>query len=154
MAGATQNTTFVNCNFYQLYPDYFSGTILNSIIQAPYVNSRYTLNSTVIINTIVNTSNNRYGDNNYFILGSSSVAQNSYLYNLGSQYVSSSCECKDDTYTLQSKAYLGTDGTVVGIYGGDTPFTLDPTVPKVTNSDIKLDTKTKKLNVKLTVSPQ
>lgn len=153
-SGATQNTTFVNCNFYQLYPDYFSGTILNSIIQGPYANYSYRLNSTVIINSIVNKSSNNVGYNDYFTLGSSSVAQNCYLYNLGSQYVSSSCECKDDTYTLQANAYLGTDGTVVGIYGGDTPFTLDPTVPKVTNSDIKLDTKTKKLNVKLTVSPQ
>lgn len=153
-SGATQNTTFVNCNFYQLYPNCFSGTIMNSIIQGPYSSNSYTLNSTVIINSIFNMSNNYYGYDNYFTLGSSSVAQNSYIYNLGKQYISSSCECKDDTYTLQSKAYLGTDGTVVGIYGGDTPFTLDPTVPKVTNSDIKLDTKTKKLNVKLTVSPQ
>lgn len=153
-SGATQNTTFVNCNFYQLYPSYFSGTIMNSIIQGPYSSSSYTLNSTVLINSIINTSDNRYGNANYFTLGSSSVAQNCYKFNLGSGYISTSCECKDDTYTLQSKAYLGADGTVVGIYGGDTPFTLDPTVPKVTNSDIKLDTKTKKLNVKLTISPQ
>lgn len=152
--GATQNTTFVNCNFYQLDPAYFSATIMNSIIQGPYSSSTYTLNSTVIINSIVNKSSNYYGYDNYFTLGSSSVAQNCYISNYGNQYVSTSCECKDDIYTLQSKAYLGTDGTVVGINGGDTPFSLDPTVPKVTNSDIKLDTKTKKLNVKLTVSPQ
>ena len=31
-AGATQNTTFVNCNFYNLNPSNFSGTIMNSII--------------------------------------------------------------------------------------------------------------------------
>lgn len=152
-SGATQNTTFVNCNFYQLYPDYFSGTIINSIIQSPQnTYSSFTLSSTVLLNTAINRSNMDGSDK--FIIGSSSVTQDCYISNFGRNYVVSECECKDDTYTLQSKAYLGTDGTVVGIYGGDTPFTLDPTVPKVTNSDIKLDTKTKKLNVKLTVSPQ
>lgn len=138
-SGATQNTTFVNCNINQLDPLYFSGTIINSIID--YCG---TISSSVLINSLYN---------NGVSIGSSSVTQGCY-YDNNSYIVDSSCECNFDTYTLQSKAYLGTDGTVVGIYGGETPFTLDPTVPKVTNSDIKLDTKTKKLNVKLTVSPQ
>ena len=56
--------------------------------------------------------------------------------------------------TLQSNGYLGTDGTVVGIDGGDTPFTLVPSVPKVTSSDLQLDNEKKELNVTLTVSPQ
>ena len=57
---------------------------------------------------------------------------------------------------LNSYGYLGTDGTVVGIYGGDTPYTgnLTPSVPKVTSSDLDLDNANKVLNVKLTVSPQ
>lgn len=153
-SGATQNTTFVNCNFYTLYTDYFSATIMNSIVQSISATNNYyggTLNSTVVLNSLINKY---YRSSSYpFSIGSSSITQECYIVS-EQDVVTSTCECKYDTYTLQSKAYLGTDGTVVGIYGGDTPFTLDPTVPKVTNSDVKLDTKTKKLNVKLTVSPQ
>lgn len=142
-SGATQNTAFVNCNIYHLNSDYFSGTIINSIIRGSYNN----INSTVLINSLLN--------NSYVTIGSSSVTQSCYWTSSTSNLIqSNNCECVFDTYTLQSKAYLGTDATVVGIYGGDTPYTLDPSVPQVTSSDIKLDTKTKKLNVKLTVSPQ
>ena len=68
--------------------------------------------------------------------------------------MSTDCECSYNTSTLQSYSYLGTDGTVVGIYGGETPYTLEPTVPKVTDSNLQLDMENKKLNVNLTVSPQ
>ncbi|MBR2096882.1 MAG: hypothetical protein IJ907_03190 [Prevotella sp.] len=139
-SGATQNTTFVNCNLSTIYPNYFSATIINSVI-------RYcsTINSSVLINSILNSYD--------VSIGSSSVAQNCYwMYN--SNLIDSSCECAYDTSFLQSKGYLGTDGTVVGIYGGDTPFTLEPSVPKVTSSSLELDLEKKELNVKLTVSPQ
>ena len=152
-SGATQNTTFVNCNLYRLKTSNFSATIMNSIVQS-ISNDEYsssTLNSTVVLNSLIN--NYSYSSSYPFVIGSSSVTQECYIVS-EPNVVTSECECKYDTYTLQSKAYLGTDGNVVGIYGGDTPYTLDPTVPKVTSSDIKLDTKTKKLNVKLTVSPQ
>ena len=138
-SGATQNTTFVNCNLSTIYPNYFSATIINSVI-------RYcsTINSSVLINSILNSYD--------VSIGSSSVAQNCYwMYN--SNLIDSSCECAYDTSFLQSKGYLGTDGTVVGIYG-DTPFTLEPSVPKVTSSSLELDLEKKELNVKLTVSPQ
>ena len=58
------------------------------------------------------------------------------------------CEC------TPSSSYVVTDGTIVGIYGGETPYTLEPTVPKVTASNLQLDMENKKLNVNLTVSPQ
>ena len=134
-SGATQNTTFLNCNISYLSTNNFSGTIINSII---YNSS--TINSTVLLNTLRN-----YGD-----IGSSSVAQNCYK----GSFNFNDCECSYDTSTLQSKGYLGTDGTVVGIYGGETPFTLVPSVPKVTSSDLQLDNEKKQLNVTLTVSPQ
>lgn len=135
-SGATQNTTFVNCNIFLIYTDNFSGTIINSII----FNSG-TINSTVLLNTLQKSNN----------VGSSSVAQDCYQ---NSYFSFDKCECSFDTSTLQSKGYLGTDGTVVGIYGGDTPYTLEPSVPKVTSSSLDLDMEKKELNVKLTVSPQ
>jgi hypothetical protein len=138
LSGATQNTTFVNCNICQLYPHYFSGTIINSII---YI-SNGNIMSTVLLNTLYNNVS----------LGSSSVSQNCYRTSFS--ILSSTCECSMNASTLQSNGYLGTDGTVVGIDGGDTPFTLVPSVPKVTSSDLQLDNEKKELNVTLTVSPQ
>ena len=140
-SGATQNTTFVNCNIKGLSSSGFSATIINSIIN----NSGGNLNSTVLLNTLINTY--------YTTVGSSSVAQNCYYIN-SSTFMSTDCECSYNTSTLQSYSYLGTDGTVVGIYGGETPYTLEPTVPKVTDSNLQLDMENKKLNVNLTVSPQ
>ena len=136
-SGATQNTTFVNCNIKRLYRTNFSGTIINSIIH--YSNSE--INSTVFLNTLMRSN----------WVGSSSVAQDCY-YN--SNFNLNDCECSFDTSTLQSYGYLGADGTVVGIYGGETPYTLVPSVPKVTSSDLQLDNEKKQLNVTLTVSPQ
>ena len=150
--GATQNTTFVNCNFYRIYAPNFSGTIINSIIffsvnnYDSYGYSESQISSTVLLNTLYTP---------YSTYSTSSVLQN--CYNLSSNYgdlLSATCDCKYDTSYLQSKSYLGTDGTVVGIYGGDTPYTLEPSVPKVTSSDLQLDMEQKKLNVTLTVSPQ
>ena len=148
-SGATGNTTFVNCNIYSLFTSNFSGTIINSIIQSP-ANSQsgtYNLSSTVLLNTIINQCQ-YYGS---FTIGSSSVTQNCYFVN-SRNYVNSSCNSNPDSN------YLGTDGTIVGIYGGSTPYSdegmFTPSVPKVTSSSLDLDMKNKQLNVKLTVSPE
>ncbi len=137
-SGATQNTTFVNCNIRQLYTPNFSGTIINSIIQGR-LNYGQTLSSTVILNSLYDTYD--------LSVGSSSVTQNCYFIKIFNIF-DNSCE-----YT-PSSSYVGTDGTIVGIYGGETPYTLEPTVPKVTDSNLQLDMENKKLNVNLTVSPQ
>ena len=130
---ATQNTTFVNCNIYGLSGVYFSATIINSILGSG-INS--SINSTVLLNTSIGGS---------LRVESSSVTQNCYP---GLSMNSSTCES-----TPQS-SYVGTDGTIIGIKGGETPYTLEPTVPKVTDSNLQLDMENKKLNVNLTVSPQ
>lgn len=53
---------------------------------------------------------------------------------------------------MEEKGYIGTDGTVVGIEGGSAPFTLEPSVPKVTNSTVAYDAANKLLKVNLTVT--
>lgn len=59
---------------------------------------------------------------------------------------------------LLGLGYLGTDGTVVGCYGGATPFTLEMSVPAVdeARSKIEVDNAKKVLNVslKLTSAPE
>lgn len=53
---------------------------------------------------------------------------------------------------LLNWGYLGNDGTVVGRYGGQTPYTLTLAVPVVKSSDVKLDMENRVLNVNLELS--
>lgn len=142
--GTTKNTTFVNCNIYQFYPLNFCGTIINSAIDNPYGGE---ISSSVLMNTLVNTYTY------HLKVSTTSVALDCYLvsyYGL----VGESCNIAYSDEKLKTNGYLGTDGTVVGINGGDTPFTLVSSVPTVTSSELNLDLEERKLNVKLTVSPK
>ena len=47
--------------------------------------------------------------------------------------------------------YVGNDGKVVGITGGDNPYTLTPSVPHVSAHSIEVDAVNQKLNVTLTI---
>lgn len=146
-SGATSNTTFVNCNLYISNCTNLSATIINSIVTHNNNTTYRTLNSTVLVNSLIYKY--PYNGSPRISIGTSSVCQDCYGVSTSSLDTSTS--------SLQNNGYLGTDGTVVGVYGGDTPYDdnmLVPSVPKVTSSDIKLDTEQKKLNVKLTVSPQ
>jgi len=62
------------------------------------------------------------------------------------------------TYELTPEAaaaFLGTDGTQVGIYGGDTPFASVPTNPQITQKNIATkSTPDGKLNVSIKVEAQ
>ncbi|MBO4593764.1 MAG: hypothetical protein J5678_06235 [Bacteroidaceae bacterium] len=146
-SGTANNTTFVNCNINQIQVQNFAGTIMNSIVRATCGNGSTgaMLSSTlaVLVNTLCNYSG-------VVRISTSVITQNVYVGN----FTFNNEECSIDKSTLQSSGYLGTDGTVVGIYGGSTPFTLDPGVPKVTSSSLSLDKEKKELNVKLTVSPK
>ena len=55
---------------------------------------------------------------------------------------------------LTDENYLGTDGTVVGMYGGKTPYTLDTNLPRVSEYSADVDPQTKKITVNLKVSNQ
>ena len=52
---------------------------------------------------------------------------------------------------LEAAGFLGTDGTVVGVEGGLTPFSLTPSSIAVTESQLKVDPEKKQLNVTLKV---
>ena len=57
----------------------------------------------------------------------------------------------DDRLT---KGYICKDGTVVGVEGGKTPYSLTPSGPKETSSTVKVSDSEKRLNVSITVSPK
>ena len=55
---------------------------------------------------------------------------------------------------LYSNGYTGNDGTVIGPMGGNTPYTLEPTIPKVISSTLKVDPKKQELDAIISVSPK
>ena len=71
--GATNNTTFVNSNLYFSNCTNFSGTIINSIVERSANTVYLTINSTVLVNSLIN---NHYS---YVSIGASSVCQNCYI---------------------------------------------------------------------------
>lgn len=72
-------------------------------------------------------------------------AENCYTYTASETGV-------DEAEYFRQQGWFGTDGTIVGMYGGTTPFSLEPNAPKVTDYTIGVDTKTRTLNVKMTLS--
>ena len=140
--------TFLNCNIAIRANATTAAVFTNCIIGGNcnfYLNNKWygglgTMESSVFTNTLFNT----YGGS----IGSSSSQTKCYFIDDGN----GAC----DQNTLESRyglsEYRGTDGTEVGIYGGTTPFTLDPQVAKVTESTFTVDTDAKKLSVKLKVA--
>jgi hypothetical protein len=138
------DANFINCNIYNIYnwntSENCRATYMNCIIGMWQYNNDNYAPSTTYVNCLCGS--------NYFV---NSVNQNCWNYRTNSILDSSTnCSLSDDQ--LRSNNYLGTDGTVVGITGGTTPFTLVPTVPKVSDYSIKVDTQTKKLNVNIKVT--
>lgn len=136
--------TFLNCNIADRKNVNTAAVFTNCIIGSYYDSGEMyglgTMESSVFTNTLFNTYRGS--------IGSSSSQTNCYFiddYN-------GAC----DKNTLESRVdlgeYRGTDGTQVGVYGGTTPFTLDPQVAKVTESTFTVDTDAKKLTVKLKVA--
>ena len=139
--------TFLNCNIAHRANATTAAVFTNCIIGGIngwrndiHYNGLGTMESSVFTNTLFNTSGGS--------IGSSSSQTNCYFVD------DSSGAC--DENTLENRFpfndYKGTDGTDVGVYGGTTPFTLDPQVPKVTESTFTVDTNTNKLKVELKVS--
>ncbi len=57
------------------------------------------------------------------------------------------CSLPDDT--LKARGYLGDDGTVVGITGGECPFTLELATPHIVDHKVDVDNVNRKLTVTL-----
>lgn len=68
--------------------------------------------------------------------------------------------CYDELITdysaanITAKGYLGNDGTIIGPFGGSSPYTLIPTTPRVSESTLAVDPDKKELKLTLKVSPK
>lgn len=117
-----------------------------------------------LTNCIIDTYKAGYSGmyENCLIRLTTSGLPNSFLNDLRNCYILSPTdtpEVLDDNIECvlpDMSQYLGTDGTEVGIYGGQWfPFSETPTVPTVdsANSSVVYDKDTNKLNVTITVAP-
>lgn len=134
---SSENTIhFVNCNVYMYYPSNCAGTFINSVIgRSSSYGSFQNISNCSFVNCLF-----RWNANSYF--QSSTTAQHCYY----------DSECSDDDATFEELGYLGIDGKVVGYMGGSSPYTLELSVPKVTESEISLDPSTRVLNVNIKAS--
>lgn len=131
---------YLNCNIYMIDCN-ASGKFTNCIIQGLNIH-RY-INNSFFKNCL-------FGDKDFSFSSSSSAINCWYDTSFTIHY--NTINCSLGKYELEEKGYIGTDGTVVGIEGGSSPFTLEPSVPKVTNSTVAYDAANKLLKVNLTVT--
>ena len=136
------NQTFINCIFG--YGGYFSSS---SYYSSSSSYSSYKLTNCTLLNCLYNT-NSSLPYNSYV---GNSILQSCYGVDNGTNLLT---DLSKDA--LLANGYLGNDGTIVGIYGGNTPFVSDmlPAAPKVTDQSISLDLENKKLNVSLKVTAE
>lgn len=132
------NTTAINSHIYNL--SYYPLTTISCIIHTgnqPSVNG----SSCTIINSLLD-----------FTPPSSGVyTHDCYIYSDETQPLLD--EKLDCPLNLTELGYLGQDDTVVGIYGGEDPFSENPSVPSVdtANSSVEYDAEGNKLKVSITV---
>ncbi|MDE6632048.1 MAG: hypothetical protein K2K23_03530 [Muribaculaceae bacterium] len=134
------HTTAINCNIN--VTDYYPLTAISCILQKggssnPSVNG----SSASIINCLLD-----------FKPSSSSLYEHEcyYIEDASESILDDKMNC---TLNLTESGYLGQDGTVVGIQGGEYPFSENPSVPTVdtANSSVEYDSSANKLKVNITV---
>ena len=146
-SGNEYSVSFINC----LIPNRYDGskqTYINCIIDYPrYTGSTYAMKNANLINCLYNTSSDATYNSN---IGSSCTLNNCYGIEYSNQLRNLP---KED---LLTNKYLGNDGTIVGPYGGASPYDEEmlPAAPRVESSSVKLDIDNKKLNVTLKVTAQ
>lgn len=130
---------YFNCNIQSISATALRGKFTNCIFGS---GTTYHVSNSFFSNCLFNGG---------YSLDSSSSAKNCWV-NSDFYLDTYTYDCSFGKYDLEDKGYIGTDGTVIGIEGGSAPFTLEPSVPKVTNSTVAYDAANKLLKVNLTVT--
>jgi hypothetical protein len=156
-----------------IYPYIKSLTINNSLVDRAEVGAKECLNTTFINCSLAFYNSTRGTFYNCILYrfdtrgGSCTVQDSEVYYSYAYKSITysncniSNCYTADepnelpyDSDVIATNGYLGNDGTIIGPLGGNTPYTLEPTVPHVTKAEMKVDTEKQQLNVTLTVSPK
>ena len=133
------HTTALNCNIN--VTDYYPLTAISCIIKKGGSNAPSVYSSSAsIINCLLD----------YTPSASGLYKHECYVDDASESIFDDKMNC---TLNLTEAGYLGQDGTVVGIQGGESPFSENPSVPSVdtANSSVEYDSSANKLKVNITV---
>lgn len=145
--------TIINCNVYQLsyLPKIAISSILGLATSTPGGSyNKFYLSKGTPAPSLYNSfyMNSYWTDNNYNGKTGFAKAYNCYYSNINilDEKVSANVD-------LGAKGYLGEDGRRIGIYGGEFPFSENPSVPTVDSekSSVEYDADANKLKVTITV---
>lgn len=146
---------FQNCSISRVASPYAQGklrdiTFVNSVI-VDYTNDSYVSNNTFINSLLGREPSAYYGNiaQNCFVnpeLSSSSDTNGFPTFNLNGEDLT--------TELLMENNYLGNDGTVVGAYGGTTPYTLAAEGLSIKEHVLRVNPETRQLNVSLKVATE
>ena len=129
------NLTAMNCNI--IDPNYYPRKTISCIISSSSIPDG--ANGATIINSLMNqlTTDSRVKIIDCYITDQEGVT-----------LLDENLEC-----VIDLNGYRGQDGTEVGIHGGETPFSENPSVPTVdsANSTVEYDAASNKLKVNITV---
>lgn len=131
-----------NCNIGEITAGYYYPKSLSSSI----VNSAYLESSgdVFMVNCLI-------GKNTYTGSSGQLILDNCYRLEADAEVLDGNLEC---TIDLVQKGYLGTDGTQVGVYGGEwMPYTTVPTLPTVDKSasSVTYDAENNQLKVNIKI---
>lgn len=152
---------FVNCNIASVHCNSFQNiqdvTFLNSIIANYSAGAssvgvgNVSIGNNTFINCLCKTAlTSQYGDVVEECYTESALATSTDSYNdMFPIFTVSKAEIT--AQFLQEKNYLGTDGSIVGAYGGSTPYTLEADGIHIKERMLKVDPLTRQLNVTLKV---
>ena len=140
--------TFINCNIANTYADncwYVEANFVNCILDCTDVrNSEYSghVNSSFVLNTLKTLIRDGwdYYENEYY-----------YMEGNTNQLIYSDCSCFFSAGRLKELGYLGTDGTVIGIEGGENPYTLEVS-PSITQWSFQTDETKDNVTVNISVT--
>ncbi len=142
------NTSFVNCKIENVS----SGASGNNavLLMNCNINNSDGVDGASFMNCIMSGSFSGIATN--CLLSSESELNTNNCWTYSTSLLDENLECTIPQEAMSQ--YLGTDSTVVGCYGGETPFTLTPTTPRVLQKTVTLDREAKKLNVNITVGTE
>ena len=151
-SGSTSNFEMINCILLKGgsgWENFFSSSLINCILEAN--NISYYLNGSNTVFNCISTNGNDFFKNMPNSTNTSSLSyENVFKHHQGYGIMD------DELFELTDEAkttYKGTDGTEVGIYGGNMPYSSTTTNPKITKLNVaSKSTADGKLSVDITVS--
>ncbi len=147
-----------NCKIRYAGSNFVNAIVTNCSIKSPDL-------PRVLISSILESSNENLG---FYTSGTHKAYNSLFLSDVILNYENASFQdcyfdnsanglLDENLYSLNDlapKGYLGQDGTIIGAYGGENPFSVYPSVPTIDSekSSVEYDAASKKLNVTITVA--